>query len=116
MQRRSFLHLVSLKTSKVAVDGLPYQIRENSWIARIAAFKLRSDRMAIVIGSTIHLHKISKEDFLLNKRWLKHELCHIQQYKTYGFGGFVARYLWESFRKGYYNNKYEVEAREAEEL
>ncbi len=70
--------------------------------------------MAIVIGKTIHLHNVSKEDFLENKQWVKHEMCHIRQFKKYGFLPFIFKYLWESVRRGYYQNKYEVEARLAE--
>lgn len=69
----------------------------------------------MVLGNTIHLWNATKEEFLQDKRWLKHELCHIQQYKRYGFTGFLLRYIWESICHGYYNNKYEVEARLAEE-
>ena len=89
-------------------------IKENSWIAKLAAAKLRSTRVAIVIGKTIHLHNTPKQDFLQNKTWLKHELRHIQQFKEHGFFNFIIKYLWENARKGYYNNKYEKEARDAE--
>ena len=91
-----------------------YSIKENSWIAKIAAFKLRTKRVAIVIGKTIHLHNTSKEDFLKDERWVNHELCHVKQFQQHGFVPFIAKYLWESIKNGYYNNKYEVEAREAE--
>jgi hypothetical protein len=90
------------------------RIKEKSLLARIAAFNLRSGKVAMVLGKTIHLHNVSKADFLKNERWLKHELCHIQQYRKYGFFPFLAKYLWESIRHGYYNNRFEVEAREAE--
>lgn len=93
-----------------------YTIKENSWIARIAAWKLKSHAVAIVIGSTVHLHNSSKENFLNNQRWLKHELCHIRQYRQHGFAGFIIKYLWESLKKGYYNNRFEVEARQAETM
>jgi hypothetical protein len=93
-----------------------YTIKENSWIARIAAWKLKSHAVAIVIGSTIHLHNSSKENFLKNERWLKHELCHIRQYRQHGFAGFIVKYLWESLKKGYYNNRFEVQARQAETM
>lgn len=93
-----------------------YTIKENSWIGRIAAWKLKSHAVAIVIGSTIHLHNSSKENFLKNERWLKHELCHIRQYRQHGFAGFIIKYLWESIKKGYYNNCFEVEARQAETM
>ena len=89
-------------------------IKENSWIAKLAAMKLGSENVAIVIGKTIHLHKVSKEDFLHNKNWVKHEMCHIDQFKKYGFLNFILMYLFESVRHGYYDNKYEVEARESE--
>ncbi|MES2849737.1 MAG: DUF4157 domain-containing protein [Bacteroidota bacterium] len=92
-----------------------FTIKENSWLAKIAARKLKTSSVAIVFGSTIHLWNSSKEDFLSNKKWLKHELCHVRQYKQHGYVGFIIKYLWESLRKGYYNNKFEVEAREAEE-
>lgn len=91
-------------------------VKENSWLARIAAWKLNSDSVAMVLGKTIHLYNSSKENFLNDERWLKHELCHIKQFKEHGYFMFVVKYLWESVRKGYYNNRFEVEAREAETL
>jgi len=93
-----------------------YSIKENSWIAKLAALKLRTKRVAIVIGKTIHLHNTSKQEFLKDERWVKHELCHIKQFKENGFVLFLAKYLWESLKHGYRNNKYEVEAREAERV
>ena len=92
-----------------------FTIKENSCVAKIAAWKLKASSVAIVFGNTIHLWNSSKEDFLKNERWLKHELCHIRQYKEQGYFGFIIKYLWESLYKGYYNNKFEVEAREAED-
>jgi hypothetical protein len=89
-------------------------IKENSFIARIAAWKMKSNQVAIVIGNTIHLHNTSTEEFKSNKRWLNHELEHIRQYRKYGLVPFITSYLIESLRKGYYNNRFEVEARAAE--
>ena len=88
--------------------------RENSWIAKLAAKKLRSNNVAIVIGSTVHLYNVTTEEFLSNEKWVKHERCHLQQFKKYGTVPFIVKYLFESIKSGYYNNKYEVEAREAE--
>jgi len=93
---------------------MKYRIKENSLIAKIAAAKLKSGSVAIVIGSTIHLHRVSEKDFLKNEKWVKHEMCHINQFKKYGFLNFIFKYLWESLQHGYYNNKYEAEARKAE--
>lgn len=95
---------------------LDFIIKENSLVARIAAFKLGAKSVAIVLGKTIHLHSASKSAFLQNKRWVKHELCHIRQFQQHGYWLFIVKYLWESIRSGYYNNKYEVEARAAELL
>ena len=94
--------------------GLTYRIKENSFLARIAAWKLSSVKVAIVLGSSIHLHNTSREEFLSNKKWVSHEQKHIDQYKRYGFFTFIFLYLLESIKNGYRNNKYEVEAREAE--
>ena len=82
----------------------------------MAAVKLKSHSVAMVLGKTIHLHNVSKENFLNDSRWLKHELCHIRQFKEHGYIGFIVKYLYESMKKGYHHNKYEEEAREAEEL
>jgi hypothetical protein len=90
------------------------KIKENSWIAQLASKKLGSENVAIVIGNTIHLYNISGNQFLRDKKWVKHEICHLQQFKKYGKFIFIIKYLWESMKKGYYNNKYEVEARKAE--
>lgn len=93
---------------------IKYTIKEHSLVARIAAIKLRSGSAAIVLGNTIHLHNCSKEEFLQNKRWLNHEICHIRQFQKFGFFRFILMYLAESIRNGYHNNKFEKEARDAE--
>ncbi len=85
-------------------------------MAKIAAYKLGCKSVAMVIGSTIHLHNTTQQEFLQNKKWVKHELCHIKQFKQHGFFLFIAKYIYESFKVGYYNNKFEAEARAAEEL
>lgn len=91
-----------------------FKIKENSFIARMAALKLGVKQVAIVIGRTIHLHQTDKKSFLDNKAWLRHELKHIEQFHRYGFLPFIFLYLWESVRHGYYNNRFEREARAAE--
>ena len=98
------------------MDKPNFNIKENSWLEKIAAKKLKASAVAMVLGKTIHLHNTTKADFLNDKRWLKHELCHIKQFKEHGNFLFVVKYLWESLRKGYYNNRFEVEARNAETL
>ncbi len=90
-------------------------IKENSWIAKLAAKKLKSKNVAIVIGGTIHLHNVTKHQFLQNEKWVKHETCHLHQFKKHGYFTFIVKYLLESVRHGYHDNKYEQEARRAEE-
>jgi hypothetical protein len=91
-----------------------FRIRENSWMAWLAARKLGVPAVALTIGRTIHLHRTSKEVFLSDQRWVRHELAHVGQFRKYGFWRFIYLYLAESLKKGYYSNKYEIEAREAE--
>lgn len=98
------------------IDLTGIKIKENSWIAKLAAKKLKSGNVAIVFGKTIHLHNVSAAYFLNDKKWLKHEACHIRQFQENGYFTFIIKYLLESMKHGYYNNKFEVEARLAEEL
>jgi hypothetical protein len=90
-------------------------IHENSWLAKIAARFMRVQSVAMVLGRTIHLHGASRERFLSDTPWMRHEACHIKQYQHFGFFGFLWRYLSEHLRKGYYNNALEVAARASEE-
>jgi hypothetical protein len=90
------------------------RIRENSWLAAIAAKNLGVKKVAIVLGNTIHLHQTRRGEFLSDISWVNHELIHIAQFRKYGFLTFIVLYLWESMKHGYINNKYEKEARMAE--
>jgi hypothetical protein len=89
-------------------------IKENSWLAKLAAIKLGEKKMAMVLGRTIHLHNTTAQEFLQDEKWLKHELKHIEQYRRHGVVGFLSRYLLESVKKGYHHNKFEKEARACE--
>ena len=89
------------------------QVKENSMFARVARRVLKSPNVAMVLGRTIHLSGVSREDFLRNASWVSHELCHVRQFQEHGYFLFLWSYLLESYRHGYYNNKFEVEAREA---
>ena len=90
------------------------KIVENSWFARIARLVLKSDNVAMVLGNAIHLSGVKKETFLRNQSWVVHEHCHLQQFKKYGFFRFLWLYTIESMKVGYFDNKFEVEARLAE--
>lgn len=89
------------------------KIKERSFFARIARWVLKTPDVAMVLGKTIHLSGVSRDGFLQNKPWLAHELCHVRQFQQYGFFRFLGLYLLESIRHGYYNNRFEEEARQA---
>lgn len=91
-----------------------FKIVENSLVARVARFVLKTNNVAMVLGKSIYLSGVRKENFLQNKAWVAHELCHIKQFRQYGFFRFLGLYLIESLRVGYYENKFEREARAAE--
>ena len=90
------------------------KIKENSLLARIAAKKLHCKSVAMVIGKTIHLHNSTREEFLRNKRWVRHEVAHVKQCRELGLFRFILFYLLETFNKGYENNLFEVDARQKE--
>jgi hypothetical protein len=90
-------------------------IVEQSWIAKFAAWKLEAESCAIVIWDTIYLHKATAQELKQNTSWYKHELVHIQQWKQHGFLKFLFLYLFYSAKYGYYNNPFEIEAREGED-
>ncbi|MFD2246434.1 hypothetical protein [Pontibacter ruber] len=92
---------------------MDFKIVERSFFARIARMVLKSGNVAMVLGKQIHLSGVDRETFLRDEGWVAHELCHIRQFQEHGYVRFLWLYLRESMRVGYYNNKYEVEAREA---
>lgn len=92
----------------------PIRIIEHSLLASLAARKMKAEMLAMVWGNRILLHNTSREEFLNDRAWVQHELCHVEQFRKHGFLPFLIKYTWETLRKGYYNNKFEVEARAAE--
>ena len=93
---------------------MDFKVKENSWRARLASYFMGFPKIAVVVGSTIYLHRISKIDFLQDEAHLAHELCHVAQFKRYGFIKFLLLYSWEHIKHGYQNNRFEIEARAAE--
>lgn len=89
-------------------------IRENSWLAGLAAWRMKSSQMALVLGRTVHLWGATTAAFTKNTRWLRHEACHIKQYQQHGILPFLTRYFKEWVQKGYYQIEFEKEARAAE--
>lgn len=93
-----------------------FKIHYNSRLFKLPGYRHYS---ATVLGAHIFVKGSS-----LSPRLLKHELMHIEQVSRYGIAGFYSRYLWEYFRllwrlrshkRAYWENRYEAEARLAEE-
>jgi hypothetical protein len=94
----------------------PPLIVENSFLARLARFKLGTYSVAMVLGNQIHLSGATREEFLNDPYWVAHEMEHIRQFQEHGKLGFLRRYLLDWLRYGYYNIPFEVAAREAARL
>ncbi len=90
------------------------RIKENSTVARLAAWKMKSGNAAIVFGRVIHLYGVSRQQFLSDTAWVRHEVCHVKQYREHGFWGFLWLYMADWVRVGYYQNRFERAARLAE--
>lgn len=89
------------------------RLKTNTLVSKIAFRLIRSFKnraVASTIGKTIHLHNITPEDFVQRQAFLRHELQHAIQYQTIRF--FALKYIWQTLRHGYFNNPYEIEARE----
>jgi hypothetical protein len=82
------------------------RFRRGGFPLRVGGWMLgRATVAAITLGRTIFV----APDTRLDPELLLHELRHVQQFaerKT-----FPLRYIWESLRRGYWSNRYEVDAR-----
>lgn len=89
------------------------RLKTDTLVSMIAFRLIRSFRdraVASTIGKTIHLHAITPEAFVERRAFLRHELQHAIQFNTIKF--FWLKYIWQTIRHGYFNNPYEIEARE----
>lgn len=86
-------------------------LKENSQLARLAAFFLKKKTMALTLGTTIHLWHTKPGIFLQNQKWVRHEIAHVQQFQQNGFIFFILAYSWQTILHGYTKNKFEVSAR-----
>jgi hypothetical protein len=87
----------------------------NNPIAKLAGrMHGEEEDYAITIGKTIYL-SCSKEDFLSDTPWVRHEFTHVQQYRKYGILEFAKRCLFFAiFFHSYTRNPFEKEAISAE--
>ena len=95
----------------VSAELLPagVTLRRGHWIPAIGGWlgRMRGPAAAVTLRSTIIVHPGVR----LTRRLLAHELEHVRQWKD---PLFPFRYTLESLRRGYWNNRYEQQAREAE--
>lgn len=106
----------SFAKDATSIDDLPagVDLVTASWLAKLAAWKLKSPSIALVLGNKIHLWGVTSTLFLEQKSWVRHELVHVNQYQRLGFIKFLWLYSMYSIRYGYYKNPLEIEARAAE--
>src|SRR5258705_1520388 len=72
------------------------RIVQHSTLAKVAGrMHGEEEDYAITIGRTIYL-SCSKEDFLSDTPWVRHEFTHVRQYRKYGVLEFAKRYLFFS--------------------
>jgi hypothetical protein len=62
---------------------------------------------AIALGRTVWI----ADEADLTPELLLHEHAHVEQWRSVPW--FAVRYVWESLRRGYFNNRFEVAARQA---
>lgn len=79
------------------LGGMPLRI--GGW------FLGRRTVSAITFGRTVFLSRAIRPSAEL----LLHELAHVRQFQA--SPAFPLQYLWESLRRGYYRNRFEVDAR-----
>ncbi len=89
-------------------------IRENTCLAKLAAYNMKATQLAIVYRNTIHLYRTPKAAFMHNEAWLCHELQHVKQYMQDGTFKFLYTYIYYWIKVGYYRIPYEQEARDNE--
>jgi len=85
-------------------------VRRNRWITAIGGVtgNMRGPAAAVTLGGTIVVHPRVRIDEGL----LVHELVHVRQWREDRL--FAVRYAAEWVRRGYWQNRYEVEAYERE--
>ena len=93
-----------------------FRVIGHSKLAKVAGRIMgQEDKYAITFGKTIFV-SCSKQDFLSERGWFRHEETHVEQYKKYGVLEFLKRYAIYSIIHPYTKNPFEEEALSAEYL
>jgi hypothetical protein len=92
--------------ARVYPDLAGLSLRRGGLPTRVAGWFLgQSSVAAITLRGTIYFGAHTR----LDARLLLHELRHAEQFRERR--SFPVRYIWESLRRGYHQNRYEVDAR-----
>ena len=96
----------------LALIGIPmgFSFIKGALVVRVATVWFIKSRYRAVTFHRVIIHNLKPDCDSLNKT-IKHELIHTEQYERY-WGIFPFIYIIESWRHGYSNNCFEVEARE----
>jgi hypothetical protein len=87
-----------LQEARYRVGGIPPKV--GGWFLGLSSVA------AITLWRTVWLAPGTS----MSAELLLHELRHVQQFQT--VRGFPVRYIWETVRRGYRRNRFEVEARQ----
>ena len=83
------------------------RLRRGGLLPRVGGWCLGQSTVAgITVGRTVWLGKNARASAEL----LLHELRHVHQFES--VRAFPLRYVWESLRRGYHHNRFEVDARQ----
>ena len=92
--------------AQVYPDLTGISLRRGGLPTRVAGWFLgQSSVAAITLRDTVYFGARTRLDAPL----LLHELRHVEQFRE--LRSFPVRYIWESLRRGYHQNRYEVDAR-----
>ena len=81
----------------------------NSKLAKFIGWTQNESLYAITTSE--NTCRYSCPELLVDIKWRNHEEIHKAQYARLGWVRFITKYLIESIKNGYTNNKFEVEAR-----
>lgn len=97
LPRQLIVQYPELGTARYRIGGLPL---------RVGGWSLGATTVSgITLWRTVWLRSTAEIDAEL----LLHEIRHVQQFQA--SVAFPVRYIWESLVRGYYANRYEVDAR-----
>jgi len=90
---------------------------KTNWKARIIVWiadkiNPKFDIIAVTWSPNIYIYPADKQ----TERLIKHESCHLKQQKDMGKYKFLAVYIYQFLKYGYWNMPLEVEARGAENV